>query len=210
MRLILSGTDPAEVWKILPTLSGTLAFDVGANAGAIARLLVKKFDHVVAFEPCEESRKYLEAEDFQNLTVDPCALGEEAGEIELVEASRAMNSGQLIAGKSSLGFSWGEQTGTRTVEASTLDEATKKYGVPDFVKIDTEGYEVPILKGAKRLLKKERLRWLIEVHDAADEKPLRELLSNQGHVHRIDHDGYPQDHPGRLHHFYLQVGFDAA
>lgn len=45
---------------------------------------------------------------------------------------------------------WGEQIlypGKTAVEADTLDNLIQTYGRPDFIKIDTEGFELEVLKG---------------------------------------------------------------
>lgn len=58
------------------------------------------------------------------------------------------------------------------VRTFTLDELTGELGfTPDFIKIDVEGAEVEVLRGAKRLVQKCRPRIIVEMH-RTDEFPM--------------------------------------
>jgi hypothetical protein len=53
------------------------------------------------------------------------------------------------------------------VPVSTIDCAVSKFGVPSFIKVDVEGYELNVLKGAKATLASNQLVHLfVEVHFA--------------------------------------------
>ena len=48
---------------------------------------------------------------------------------------------------------------------TTLDEFVESFGrVPTLIKIDTEGAELPILKGAERLLRQSKPNLIVEYH----------------------------------------------
>lgn len=52
---------------------------------------------------------------------------------------------------------------------ATLDEAAKKYFMPDFIKIDVEGAEAMVLGGAGRILSQHKPSLIVEMHGAAVE-----------------------------------------
>ena len=128
-----------------------VVWDVGAafglfaiHSGAIAR-------KVIAFEPDPESRKRLEgnieANDQSNRTsVMPLALSDSAGEIELFTSG--------LTGKSpSLEAQDGGHSGKVTVETQTIDAVIAAgTTAPSVIKIDVEGAEAKVLKGATELL----------------------------------------------------------
>lgn len=111
--------------------------DIGAHVGLWSMQLVKLFEHVVAFEPVPHH-----AELFQwnvqepNVDLYRFALGESEGHVK------------IQTGPGSSGFS--RITGDGNIPMRTLDS----FGLSqvDFVKIDTEGYELPILKGGERTI----------------------------------------------------------
>lgn len=51
-----------------------------------------------------------------------------------------------------------------TIQSSTLDDLFPDRA-PDFVKIDVEGAELPVLEGARRILAEGRTEFLVEIHD---------------------------------------------
>lgn len=63
-----------------------------------------------------------------------------------------------------------------TVKTITLDKAAEQYGKPQFIKIDAEGAEGPILEGARSLIHSERPRLLIEVHGIQETMHCAEVL----------------------------------
>lgn len=205
MTHLAGPTDPSVVWDWFRGLSGGLAFDIGANGGGVSRILAENFVHVLALEPCEESFSDLVTDKPHNVTALNLAASAVTGYVDLDVAESAIGSGQLVSGDS-LGFSWGAHMGTRTVPAVTLDDLVTTYGRPDFVKIDTEGHEVEVVTGGRRvfsLLMGKLPRVLIEVHAAEHEAPLSALLRDYN-LQRIEHPGYPLGHPGRENHFFLR------
>lgn len=54
------------------------------------------------------------------------------------------------------------------VFTTTIDLLVKKYGIPDFIKIDIEGAESLALKGAMDCMRSNKTRFLVEMHSNAD------------------------------------------
>jgi FkbM family methyltransferase len=93
-----------------------------------------------------------------------CALNH-VPQLVVVEAAAAEKSGTLcfseeLNGHVELGS---EQTGTGPVPCLSIDDLTLRYGVPDILFIDVEGFEVKVLEGAAQTLK-HRPDCYVEVH----------------------------------------------
>ena len=109
-----------------------------------------------AFEPSPNPRRILrmKAEKFPNVYVYPYALGEKHYTAELNLHSSSMVDSLV---KKSDDF-WRQIK----VTVKTLDSFNfENIGL---IKIDTEGYEVPILLGAKETIQRNKPRLIIEVH----------------------------------------------
>lgn len=120
-----------------------VALDIGANIGLWSRDLCQQFKTVVAFEPVEQFRNCLNLNAmYSNLTIEACALGEYESHI------------QMIVTEGNTGHSHVDQTsmGRGTIPMRTLDSFG--YMQIDYIKIDCEGYELPIIKGAEETIKR--------------------------------------------------------
>lgn len=170
-------SDPDPIWSFLEHIEGGVAFDIGANAGDVTAMLADHFEMVVSFEPCRESFDILRDREIGNVIPRNVALSRVTGKITLNEFSVATERfGELVTG-TKMAYTWGEQTGVREVASSTIDREVGELGIlPDFVKIDTEGHEVPIIEGGLTTITLNRPRLLIEVHAKEDGPKIEELL----------------------------------
>jgi FkbM family methyltransferase len=132
---------------------GDLVFDVGANIGNRTEIYLSLGARVVAIEPQSRCVEFLESRfaDKKDIIIVPTAVGAaEAKETLFVSDSSTISSMSpewIQAVKESGRFTqhrWDEAT---TIDVTTLDSLIDKYGKPSFIKIDTEGYELPVLKG---------------------------------------------------------------
>ena len=196
-------TDTAAFWNRLAAAHGHLMFDVGANGGETARMFAKNFDYVVAYEPCVESYASLLTLAGGNVTPVNLALTDHAGHVTLREATSAIAHGQLVSGEKDRP-EWGKVIGYREVRCSTVDSEVAQYGVPDAVKIDTEGHEVEVLIGARELLHRPDAPTLyIEVHDRENLTRILHALPETYEVEIIRHEYYPQFSDDWQDHFYM-------
>jgi FkbM family methyltransferase len=121
---------------------GTVVFDVGANRGQSSEYFIGLGARVVAFEPqtnLHDQIRQLCGKSNQ-LTIESCALGAKCGEeiLHLTEYDQV----------ASLRDDWeGVKCGAIKIPVSTLDVMISKYGIPDYCKIDAEGWEIQVLSG---------------------------------------------------------------
>ena len=140
---------------------GAVALDVGANVGAYALLLgqwVRPGGRVYAFEPAAQAFAGLSRHVALNGvdgTVVPFAAAAAAA------TGRAAFAVDGISGANRLG-------GGRTmVETVTIDDFCAREGVrPAVIKIDVEGAELDVLRGARETIRRagDALTLLVEMH----------------------------------------------
>lgn len=132
--------------------------DVGANIGAFALRIARKFSevNVIAIEPAPENAYLLRTSaavnKLQNLHVIEAAAWHE--ETELLLRLSLDPSTHTVLEKHPVREH--PVIGTLRVKAVTLDKIAETYGVkgPVLVKVDVEGAEISVLKGASALLNK--------------------------------------------------------
>jgi FkbM family methyltransferase len=164
-RMMVAGTfEPEETAVLSAELeSADVYVDIGANVGFYACLARHAGRTVVAFEPQPANVRCLlaslRANGWDDVEVFPLALGERPGVLPLYGASGP--SASMLAGWA--GYS---TRASQLVPVSTLDLilGDRFAGRRMLVKIDVEGAELAVLRGAERLLRREpRPTWMIEV-----------------------------------------------
>ena len=134
---------------------GASFIDVGANIGVYtgwASRLVGREGRVVAFEPAPATRRNLEgvvaANALANVTIIPKALGDAPGTLPLWVIPQASGLTSAVAPA-------GHPDAQRIeVPVGTLDDEidAAMTRAPSLIKIDVEGYEISVLRGASRTL----------------------------------------------------------
>jgi FkbM family methyltransferase len=152
------GTADPEL-RLLKTLvrPGSTTIDVGANLGVYTYALWKLSGRVEAFDPLPEYAELIRAFGKGNIGVHQVALSSQAG----VQKLHLMGDGaEIDMGRSSLSPL---TAGIQTVETEvrTLDQ----FGFTDvsFIKIDVEGHELEVLKGAVHTLTEQKPNLLVEI-----------------------------------------------
>jgi len=181
--------------------SGMTVLDIGAHQGfytLLASQLVGPQGRVVAFEPSPRERRRLcwnlRMNRCRNVRIEPLALAAREGELRLfLVKGRETGLNSLRPPKVS------EPVEVIPVQATTLDAYLGRSGIEkvDFIKMDVEGAELEVLKGAERLLQRTpRPVWIIEVQDIRTEafgysaKDILEFLWGRGfHWFKITQEG---------------------
>jgi len=166
----LLGTAEPSVQFALRTLiqPGMTVYDVGANVGflsVIAARFVGPSGCVICFEPLPDNVLQIEhnirLNDFKQIRIRREALSDENGEASFL-ISAETTWGKLASVSSTVA----KQVGEIKVPVRRLDSmiAGGELPLPDLIKIDVEGAEVAVLKGARESLNKARPIMLIELH----------------------------------------------
>ena len=136
-----------------------IVFDVGSNIGEWAKIIlnINKDIKLHCFEPSAFTfQKLIENNFSENVICNNFGLSSQKGEKELFVV-------QDGAGGNSLYKRYGVKRKVQKIEQvmlDTLESYCRERDIReiDFVKIDTEGHELEVLKGARSLLEKQRIK----------------------------------------------------
>lgn len=163
-----------EVSRFLSKTYGDLFVDVGANLGRYTIMLSSNYKRVIAVEPEPNNMKHLMRNLLQagisNVKLLQIAISDIEGYVKLYLARHS--GGHTIRE--------GYYDNYVKVKSSTLDNVLRDESKVDLVKVDVEGAEWNVLKGAEKSMHKIR-RWMIELHDLNRKSELEHLLKSKGY-----------------------------
>jgi len=168
---------------------GELALDIGANIGQMSSLMRHRTGpsgRVIAFEPHPE----LHQELTQNM--DPALAGKNAAPVTLHQLALSDRPGTA---RLDPGAIWQENRGLSKIVAPSAPASSTQIEVPlatldsllqpdarvGLGKIDVEGHECQVLRGAARLLKEKRIRDIIFEDFADYPSTVHQLLKDHGY-----------------------------
>jgi FkbM family methyltransferase len=173
----------AEMGFVLHALrENDLFVDVGANIGAYSILAASlQGTRCIAFEPASDTYELLVENVLLNdygsrVTTHRTAIGEEEGELLLTARLDTVNHVVSVADAGAP---------HESVPVHRLDDLLGE-DQPAVIKIDVEGYETPVIKGAEKTLQRETLLALVvEMNGSGDrygldEKQLDQTLLDHG------------------------------
>lgn len=163
---IQNGFEP-EMVKLFRSLArgSKVILDIGANIGCTALLFGELSERVYAFEPSKTTYAFLEKNISrarrQNIFLQNVGLGSEPGEFTLTFAP-SNRSGGFVSNQiqASVGHS------VEKIVIRQLDEVVKSSNLKqvDFIKIDVEGFEGQVLRGASQTLSSNRPLVVLELN----------------------------------------------
>jgi FkbM family methyltransferase len=154
----------------LDVASARIVFDIGANRGQTLLQFRPFFRnaHLYCFEPDPEAFAYLErvASAVESVSVFNVALGSSDGEMTLYcNAASEGNSLLEVSHEIEEGTApgWLRPKGRKQVPVHRLDTFCGERCIEriDLLKLDTQGYEAEVLRGAKRLLKHKAINLIL-------------------------------------------------
>jgi FkbM family methyltransferase len=195
----LRGNVEPEVQDAITTYlkPGDCFFDVGAHVGLyslIVSRVVGMRGCVVAFEPDPRNvqllRKHVVRNGLSNVSIAQAAVWCSDGEVLFLRGGssptgKSSRRGAVI--ESGAGTESGE---TISIQAVSLDSYAADGYSPSLVKVDVEGAECEVLKGAERLLAKVRPALICEVHHEAAATFMAEFLPAKHYTFRWTRQRY--------------------
>ena len=147
-------------------------YDVGANIGYHTIAFSKMAKHVYAFEPNKKNLRLLQknTKTCENVTVYDVAVSNSAGTLHVQDFDTNVpgNYGEMLI----------KEDG-QECKSITIDELEDVYG-PDLLKIDVEGHELQVLRGAIKTITEFNPVIFYEAH-GTDLAEIYDLLTDLGY-----------------------------
>jgi FkbM family methyltransferase len=149
-----------DAQRFIGTRKFNVIFDVGANIGQTAEGLLRFFPtaKIYCFEPVSSSFGILNARFGKRVNCLQLALGGEAAEKEIkLRDDPEMNS--FLSTYQRPGHYTGD---SEFVSVSTVDQICLEHGITaiDVLKMDVQGWELEVLRGASTMLGSNRVRFI--------------------------------------------------
>lgn len=129
------------------------ALDIGAHVGIWTRHMAKAFTHVFAFEPNPYLYPCLVKNVAANVSIVPYAVGEKSRKVAVTTDSLNEHTPSVHV--------FTDREGRITM--IPLDEKIDKHWRIGFIKIDVEGMEELVLKGAEQIISRDHPVIVVEV-----------------------------------------------
>ena len=164
--------------------------DIGAHVGLVALPMASVMapgGRVVCFEPAEANRRLLlehaALNGFAAIEVNPCLVGAETRpDVPFFEMAEPTGMNALVVRKNAEAY-----IATRRPQVSLDDFCDERALAPEVVKIDVEGAEIGVLRGARKTLARHRPLIFLSIHPRDIElmgesvEALSELIGSLGY-----------------------------
>lgn len=162
-----AGYDLKHDLKAIVDSNNPVCFDVGANQGQTIQLLQQCFASPVihAFEPSSTTYSSLVSQSFgPQVHLHQMALGEHSGTAEFRNYKHSDLSSFLPVNPDAENiFAEVELISLESVSVNTLDQFCAGQNIEqiDLLKIDTQGFELPVLRGGIELLRNKQIKTVL-------------------------------------------------
>jgi FkbM family methyltransferase len=139
-----------------------IVYDIGANVGYYSKIyseIIGKDGKVYAFEPSSINfeKLLINTKNLTNVVALNYAIGETETRLFLSQGEDEVGANSRLSENSSNNGNW--------VESKPLNSFYNELETPNAIKIDVEGFEIEVLKGADKLLSNTNLKVIgIELH----------------------------------------------
>jgi FkbM family methyltransferase len=199
-------------------LTNKVVYDVGAFIGLRTLFFSTRAKQVISYEPNSQNRSRLVANlkanpSIRNVTVRPVGVGESPTTMTLLWNER--RPGECVVESSEVGRMLLEQGipfRRETTSIVTLTDEARTLSAPDFIKVDVEGLELDVLRGAEPMLRERHPELFVELHGSTFENKIRnaasvlELLFGLGYrIYDVERHGFIrsngqlQEAPSHIH-----------
>jgi FkbM family methyltransferase len=152
---------------------GDLVFDVGSNLGNRIEALLNCRAKVIAIEPQPECANHLRRiySENPNVVIIQAAAGAKKGTMPLhrstsSDPTASMSKGFMEKTAKTGRFGKSKQwTQVIDVPVIKLDAVIEEHGLPSFIKIDVEGFEIEVLSGLSKAVKAISFEWTPETRE---------------------------------------------
>ena len=162
------------------------SLDIGANIGVFTWHLLKHSRSILAFEPNPHLCNLLLRTFGSSIDIHQIALSNRRGTSKLSFPGNSHALGSLQTLRDHLPGTGGNRLTNFTVKTRPLDDLDMP--PVGFIKIDVEGHELNVLKGAQRTILRNRPTLLIEIeerHNPGALKRAEEMLAGWGYAGRV-------------------------
>lgn len=176
-----------NIWNHIKHLikRGDLIFDIGANIGQYTLRfseVVTESGRIISVEPDSKNFAFLNfnlnINSINNVIPLKLGLSDKPGNLTFYrDVTNGGRYGSFIKTDNC-------KDNIEVVEISTFDNLINKFGVPDFIKVDVEGFEVECLKGLTYLSKK--TKYLFEVRESTKKEIFEIFFLNNFNCFSVD------------------------
>lgn len=178
-QIFYAGSREPNTSKTLEMLcrKGDLVLDIGANIGSHTLPMAKmvgESGEVIAFEPVpwaiRKLKRNLSLNAFQNVMLEQVALSDvnHLGVKMQFRASFKIEAGQGVDPQGKINEDWWHECEHVSTRMQTLDSYVEERGLGrvKLIKLDVDGFEGKVLRGAQRLLARDKPILIMEVAPA--------------------------------------------
>jgi FkbM family methyltransferase len=178
LRIFLGTYEPDLTQHLVGRVKeGDVVFDVGANVGyytLLCSVLTGARGRVVSFEPAPDvawfCRKHVRINRLQNALVLQTAIGDAEGVVTF-ETRNGSGRGRV------------SETGDIQAPVRRIDDVAAELNLlPNYIKIDVEGYGYQVLCGAKTIIRRARPEIILSTHGQRERQLTTELMSEMGYT----------------------------